>query len=203
MHCSASPQLTDLLARPALSRDFYLQDTLTVTRRIIGHILLHETPEGVIAGRIVEAEAYLTGDPANHATRGMTMRNQVMFGPPGHAYIYMIHTQWCLNAVTQPEGIAEAVLIRALEPIEGIGLMIESRGTDVLRNLCSGPGKLTQALRIDGRQNGVDLTRGSLRIVEGEEVSDLVRTTRVGIRLGAEEPWRFYSAEHLDWVSRR
>lgn len=193
----------DLLTLPALNRDFYLRDTMTVARRMIGHILLHETPDGVIGGRIIETEAYITGDPANHATRGMTRRNEAMFGPSGHAYIYMIHTHWCLNAVTQPEGVAEAVLIRALEPIIGIDLMMEFRRTSVMRNLLSGPGKLTKALRIDGRMNGHDLLTGNLRIVEGEELPDIVRATRVGIRLGAEDLWRFYSSNHLNWVSRR
>jgi DNA-3-methyladenine glycosylase len=193
----------DFTKRPALPREFYLQDTLTVTRRLIGHVLVHETDDGVIAGRIVETEGYMTGDPASHAWRGMTNRNRAMFGTPGHAYIYMIHTHWCLNAVTRPEGCAEAVLIRALEPLEGIGLMMEARGTSLPRNLCSGPGKLTKALRIDASHDGADLTSGPLRIVEGEEVTDLVQTTRVGIRLAAEEPWRFYSREHLEWVSRR
>lgn len=193
----------DLLTRPALDRAFYLQDTLTVARRLIGHLLVHETKDGVIAGKIVETEAYLAGDPANHATRGMTKRNQAMFGPPGHAYIYMIHTHWCLNAVTRPEGIAEAVLLRALEPVEGMGLMLESRGTASLKNLCSGPGKLTKALKIDGGLNHSDLTTGNLRIVEWQEEQDLVQKTRIGIKLGADELWRFYSAGDLAWVSKR
>ncbi|MEN6371629.1 MAG: DNA-3-methyladenine glycosylase [Armatimonadota bacterium] len=193
----------NLLTRPALDRAFYLQDTLTVARRLIGHFLVHETPDGVIAGRIIETEAYITGDPANHATRGLTKRNQAMFGPPGHAYIYMIHTHWCLNAVTMPEGVAEAVLLRALEPLEGIPLMIEARHTTLLKNLCSGPGKLTKALKINGCLNHTDLTAGSLRIVEGCETRNLVQTTRVGIKLGAEELWRFYSADDSAWVSRR
>lgn len=133
----------------------------------------------------------------------MTNRNRAMFGPPGHAYVYMIHTRWCLNAVTQPEGTAEAVLIRALEPVAGIHLMVQTRGTSVLRNLCSGPGKLTQALRVDGRLNGADLVEGELRVVEDREARDLVHTTRVGIKVGAEHPWRFYSRQHLSWVSKR
>lgn len=192
----------DILKLPELDRSFYLQDTLIAARRLIGHILLHETPDGLIAGRIIETEAYITGDPANHASKGMTPRNQIMFGSPGHAYIYMIHTHWCLNAVTQPEGVAEAVLIRAIEPLEGVELMMESRMTTMLRNLCSGPGKLTKSLRISKAENGIDLVTGTLRIVRGEEIINLVETTRVGISLGAEKPWRFYSADHLRWVSR-
>lgn len=192
----------ELLKLPPLDRDFYLQNTLDVSRGLIGHILLHETPAGLLAGRIVETEAYITGDPANHASRGMTNRNQVMFGPPGYAYVYMIHTHWCLNAVTQPEGVAEAVLIRALEPLEGIELMMEARQTYLLQNLCSGPGKLTKAMRIDGIHNGADLTSGPLRIVRYAEITDLVETTRIGIRLGADNLWRFYSKSQLKWVSK-
>ncbi len=193
----------DLITRPALDRDFYLQDTLIIARRLLGQYLLHETSDGLIAGMIIETEAYLTGDPANHASRGITNRNRVMFGPPGYAYVYTIHRQWCLNAVTQPQGVAEAVLIRAVEPVEGIGQMIKSRSTNVFRNLCSGPGKLTQAFRIDRRYDGADLITGSLRIVTGKEILDIVQTKRVGISVAADEPWRFYSTEHLKWVSRR
>lgn len=188
---------------PTLPREFYLQDTLTVARGLIGQILVHESPDCTIAGRIVETEGYLTDDPACHASRGMTKRNEVMFGPPGHAYVYMIHTHWCINAVTQMEGIAEAVLIRALEPLDGLETMIISRGTIVLKNLCSGPGKLTKALGIDKRHDGANLTCGSLRIVEGQAVSDLVETTRIGISQAVDKPWRFYSKEHMEWVSRR
>ncbi|HOK53340.1 MAG TPA: DNA-3-methyladenine glycosylase [Armatimonadota bacterium] len=193
----------DFSTNPVLNREFYLQDTVVVAKEIIGQILLHETADGIIAGRIVESEAYINGDPANHAARGMTMRNRVMFGPPGHAYVYMIHTHWCLNAVTQPDGVAEAVLIRAVEPLEGIHLMIQSRRTDVFRNLCSGPGKLTKAFRIDRKHNGSDLVTGHLRIVEGQRIRNLVQTTRIGISQGVELPLRFYSAEHLKWVSKR
>ena len=117
----------DLLSLPALDREYYLQDTLIAARRLLGHILLHKIDDELIAGRIIETEAYITGDPANHATRGMTRRNSAMFGPPGHAYIYMIHTHWCLNVVTQPEGTAEAVLIRAVEPIVGLDKIYEAR----------------------------------------------------------------------------
>jgi DNA-3-methyladenine glycosylase len=192
----------DIWAAP-LPREFYLQDTLTVARRLIGHILVHETEIGLLAGRIVETEGYLTGDPANHATRGLKRRNQAMFGPPGHAYVYMIHARWCLNAVTRPEGIAEAVLIRALEPLEGLERMMEFRGTAVPRNLCSGPGKLTQATLIAGRHGGADLTDGPLRIVLGEEETDLVQTTRIGVTSGFDDPWRFYSKRHEEWVSKK
>ncbi len=188
---------------PTIEADFYLQDTVTVAKRLIGQILLHESEYGPIAGRIVETEAYITGDPANHASRGMTKRNSAMFGPPGRAYVYMIHTRWCLNAVTQPEGVGEAVLIRALEPLIGLEIMAELRRKENARDFCSGPGKLTQALAISGQHNHADLTSGALRILRCEEAKDIVQTTRIGIRHAADKPLRFYSKESEKWVSKR
>jgi DNA-3-methyladenine glycosylase len=193
----------NVLNFPAIQSDFYLQDTVTVAKRLIGQVLLHESPYGVIAGRIVETEAYVTGDPANHASRGMTRRNSAMFGPPGRAYVYMIHTRWCLNAVTQPEGVGEAVLIRALEPILGLDIMAELRKKTNPRDFCSGPGKLTQAMAISGEHNHADLTSGTIRILEFEEVDNIIQTTRVGIKHAADRPLRFYSREDAKWVSKR
>src|SRR3954469_3729907 len=123
-----------------LSREFYLRDPATVSRELVGKYLWRETSAGLCGGRIVEAEAYLSArDPACHASRGMTKRNRSMFGPAGHAYVYMIHSRWCLNAVTEPEGTPSAVLIRAIEPLVGIDLMHERRGTDIVRDLTRGP----------------------------------------------------------------
>ena len=187
-------------------RALYLQPTLDAAKSLIGKVLLRQTDEGPISGLIVETEAYLTGDPANHASRGMTNRNRTMFGPPGHAYVYKVHMQCCINAVAQPEGVAEAVLIRALMPLQGIELMRRNRGVDDLRALCSGPGKLTRALGIDRSLDGCDLVEGPVLIVEpDEELGDLglVQTTRIGIRVAADEPWRFYSKAHERWVSRK
>jgi DNA-3-methyladenine glycosylase len=178
--------------------DFYAHDTTTVAKRLLGHVLIHETRQGVTAGRIVETEAYLRNDPACHASRGKTNRNAVMFGPPGHAYIYFIYGMYhCFNVVTAPEGVGEAVLIRALEPVEGIELMQKRRGTRELRNLCSGPGKLVIALGITPKLNGVSLYEGALRLEapktsEKPHADEIIATPRIGINVAAEAPLRFY-----------
>lgn len=152
----------------------------------------------------METEAYTRDDPACHACNGMTKRNAAMFGPPGHAYVYFTYgSSYCLNFVTQPQGIAEAVLIRAMEPLDGIEIMMKNRGRQKLKDLLSGPGKLTQALGIDIRHNGLDLTDSCLLVVEGtREPDEVVRTTRVGITKAADRLWRFYPARDRKWVSK-
>ena len=130
------------------------RDTVEAARSSLARCSSTARQEGIIAGRIVEAEAYTRNDPSCHACRGMTKRNAPMFGPPGHAYIYFTYGMYlCFNAVTAPEGVGEAVLIRAAEPLEGIDLMVGKRGTDVLTNLASGPGKLCMAFGLDTAQN--------------------------------------------------
>jgi DNA-3-methyladenine glycosylase len=171
-----------------LPRAFYDGDTVKTARELLGKLLLRRTAEGLAGGRIVEVEAYLPrDDSANHAARGRTRRNASMFGPPGQAYVYAIHSRWCLNAVTEPEGVASAVLIRAIEPLLGIELMRKRRvararadrqrgqrrhrslgirgeheplTAAVLRDLARGPARLCEALAIDGTLNGWDLTIG-------------------------------------------
>lgn len=187
-----------------LPREFYLRDTVEAARAILGKVLVHLTGEGVVAGRIVEAEAYTSDDPSCHACKGMTKRNAPMFGPPGHAYVYFTYGMYhCFNAVTAAEGVGEAVLIRAVEPLEGIDLMVERRGTDVLANLASGPGKLCMAFGLGKAQNTLDLTGSDLMIVDdGFVPGEIVTSTRIGIRLATDYPWRFY-LEGNPHVSRK
>ncbi|MHB0999569.1 MAG: DNA-3-methyladenine glycosylase [Armatimonadota bacterium] len=179
-----------------LPREFYLQDTVDAARALLGKVLVHRTDRGVIAGRIVETEAYTSDDPACHASRGMTKRNSTMFGEPGHAYVYLTYGMYhCFNAVTAPEGLGEAVLIRAVEPLEGIDIMSENRGTDKLTNLASGPGKLCMAFGLDRSHDGHDLVDGNLRILDGDVPdTEIVSATRIGISLATDRLWRFYIA---------
>jgi len=193
-----------LLHLPPLPTDFYLQPTLEAARQLLGCVLVRRTAEGLTAGRIVEAEAYLGDDPASHSSRGRTARNAVMFGPPGRAYVYFTYgIHWCMNAVTAPEGVGEAALIRALEPLEGIDLMRRRRGVEEIRLLASGPARLTQALGIDGSLNGVPLESEALAILgPGEPPARIVEAPRVGVREAADRLWRFYDADSR-FVSRR
>lgn len=187
-----------------LPRSFYARDTVAVARELLGNIIVNYTPEGIIAGRIVETEAYVQGDPACHAARGITPRNSVMFGPPGHAYVYFIYgMHYCFNVVTAPEGVGEAVLVRALEPLEGLPLMRANRKRERLTDLCSGPAKLVQALGITRRHNGTDLTEPPLVILKGAEPAEnIVTSTRIGINEAEKLPLRFYLEGNM-YVSRK
>lgn len=184
---------------PPLPREFYLRPTPTVARALLGKLLIHESAEGQRGGLIVEAEAYLVNDPASHAFRGRTPRNAPMFGPPGHAYVYFTYgNHFCCNAVTQREGVAEAVLIRAIEPTIGLDLMRARRRRDDVRELCSGPGKLCQALGLGREQNELDLCGGSpLMICKGKAFArkSIVTTTRIGLGENPAAAWplRFHT----------
>lgn len=183
-----------------LTREFYCRDPATVGRELLGKLLLRETSAGLCGGRIVETEAYLSArDPACHASRGQTLRNATMFGPPGQAYVYMIHARWCLNAVTEPEGTPSAILIRAIEPLVGIELMRQRRGTNVLRDLTRGPARLCEALAIDRTYDGWDLTAGrELWIGEDLELPErrlrIGKSGRIGISSAQRRLLRFFVA---------
>lgn len=156
---------------------------------------MHESHGGRLAARIVETEAYLKDDPACHAFRSRTPRNEPMWGAPGRWYVYRIHQQWCMNLVTAPEGVPEAVLLRAAEPIDGIDLMQRRRGRDSLQDLCSGPGKLCQAFGVDGSHSTRDAMGGPLRLEDwGYDPPEITVTTRIGISQGKELPYRFLEA---------
>jgi DNA-3-methyladenine glycosylase len=178
-----------------LLREALPADTVTMARFLIGKWVMRELPEGLAGGQIVETEAYLTGDAASHAYRGMTPRNGTMFLERGHAYVYLAYgTSFMLNITSQVVGVGEAVLIRALEPLIGIGLMEARRGTLNLRDLARGPGRLAQALQIDRNLDGADMCRpGPLWLgVAGGEPQDIGVSTRIGITKDADRPLRFY-----------
>lgn len=178
-----------------LPRSFYRRDPLVVAPELLNKVLV----VGGRAGRIVEVEAYRgADDPASHAFRGPTDRNRVMFGPPGHLYVYFTYgMHWCANAVTSESGVAGAVLLRALEPRRGIDAMAAARGRGARRpsDLANGPAKLCQALGIDGSADGADLVRadrGIAIVTDGTEPPERAAVgPRVGISVAVDEPWRF------------
>jgi DNA-3-methyladenine glycosylase len=196
-----------IVQAPALPREFYDRDPALVARDLLGKLLVRRSPEGTCAGRIVETEAYLSAnDPACHANRGQTLRNAAMFGPPGHAYVYMIHAKWCFNTVTEAEHCGSAVLIRALEPLAGIELMQLRRGTDKLLDLARGPARLCQALDITRQLDGWDLTRRkSLWIADdgSQPAEKIVATPRIGISQAVDLPLRFCYAGNRFVSGRR
>jgi DNA-3-methyladenine glycosylase len=182
-----------------LGRDFFARSVHAVAPNLVGAVLLVDGA----GGRIVEVEAYDAGDPASHGFGGPTARNRAMFGPPGHAYVYRSYgIHWCLNLVCGPEASAEAVLVRALEPLAGLERMRERRGVDADRLLCSGPGRLCQALGIGGEHDGLPLDRPPFALRPAEEAVEVVRGPRVGISRAAELPWR-YGLAASPFLSRR
>lgn len=190
---------------PALPTAFYARPTLDVARDLVGHVLVHETPEGASSGVIVEVEAYIgEDDPACHAAPGPTARNAPLYGPPGVAYVYFNYgMHWLVNAVTEPAGRPAAVLIRALEPLDGIALMRARRASRVRAwdgrdaDLCRGPGNLTRALGITGNRNVAPLA-GALRIErrDAREPMPVAWSARIGIRVGLDRAWRAYVPGH-------
>ncbi|MFY3740096.1 MAG: DNA-3-methyladenine glycosylase [Candidatus Nitrosomirales archaeon] len=191
-----------------IGRKFYSRNTVDVAKDLLGKILVRIIDGKVISGAIVESEAYRsTDDPASHSHRGKTERNSVMFGEVGHAYVYFTYgNHYCLNIVAKEDTTpAGAVLIRAIEPIEGVSLMRRYRKISDPYNLTSGPGKLTQALKVTKRQNGVDVTKKEeLYVVNGKHIdeSEIVATSRIGIRVALDKPWRFLITDNA-FVSKK
>ena len=195
----------------SLKADFYNRDPRRVARALLGKLLLRKTPHGILAGRIVETEAYLgKNDAAAHSAAGKTPRNAVLFGPPGYAYVYFIYgNHYCLNVSCHPEGVAGGVLFRAMEPVVGIEQMAEARGIDLpketnlrktasLKKISSGPGRMAEALDVTReRDNGKSLVsaRSDLRIVDdGYRVRRVTVTPRIGIVKAAEQLLRYFIA---------
>jgi DNA-3-methyladenine glycosylase len=178
------------LARPELP-----EDTAALARYLIGKLVVRELPEGIASGRIVETEAYVVGDAAGHGYRGMTPRNRSLFLERGYAYVYLAYgISYMLNVSSEMQGIGTGVLIRALEPLEGIPTMRLNRGVERLRDLARGPGRLAQALRIDRSLNGLDLCRQGLLWLAGDEFQpgEIGQSIRIGISKDADRPLRFY-----------
>jgi DNA-3-methyladenine glycosylase len=175
-------------------RAFYARSVHDVARDLVGCVLRH----GQTAGRIVEVESYHQEEPACHAYIGPRPRTEVLFGPPGHVYVYRSYGIHALvNAVAEDDGVGAAVLIRALEPLEGIDVMRERRGLENAEELCNGPGKLTQALGIGLDMNGADLAGSAIEVVPrdpGHREPAVVTGVRIGITKAAELPWRFCDA---------
>ena len=188
-----------------LGRRFYERNTLEVAPQLLGKLLVRRVDGWELVGRIVEVEAYRgRDDPASHASRGMTPRNQVMFREGGLAYVYFTYgNHYLFNVTTEPRGRPGAVLVRALEPIAGVEYMMRNRGTREPRLLTSGPGRLTKALKIDKRLNGIDLTTSDELFIadDGYVVERVARSPRIGVSGGTRRKWRFY-VEGNPYVSR-
>jgi DNA-3-methyladenine glycosylase len=180
-------------------------DTAELARFLIGKMLVRTLAEGVAGGRIVETEAYVIGDPAGHAYRGMTPRNRTLFLERGHAYVYLAYgISFMLNVSSETSGVGAGVLIRAIEPTDGIGIMERNRGTARVRDLARGPGRLCAALRVDIRLNGIDLCRsGPLWLGSddqgggGQASGEIGQSKRIGITRASERVLRFYSRGNL------
>jgi DNA-3-methyladenine glycosylase len=188
------PSARQQLPKP-LPRSFYRRPAPDVGPDLLGRLLVRIVPGVVLMARIVEAEAYQEDDPASHSFRGLTARTAVMFGPPGHLYVYFSYgNHWCMNVVTGRTGEGSAVLLRAAEPLEGLTWMHRARRVERVRDLCSGPGKLTQAFGVSKEQNGWDLVSGrDLYVSAGEGVpaTSIDAGPRVGISVAVDKPWRF------------
>jgi DNA-3-methyladenine glycosylase len=188
-----------------LTRPFFERYTPDVARELLGCLLVRRIGRRTLSGRIVEVEAYRgSDDPASHSYRGATKRSSIMFGEAGHVYVFFSYGfHWCLNFTTEAEGQPGAVLIRALEPIEGVGEMARNRGVPEVWRLTDGPGKLTKAISIDGAFNGEDLVKSKrLYVLNREEPIHVRASARIGISRGREQQWRYF-VEGNPFVSKR
>jgi DNA-3-methyladenine glycosylase len=191
-----------------VGKSFFSKPTLELAKDLLGTVLFHYSPDGTVAGRIVETEAYLENDAASHSFMGQTVRNATMFGPAGYAYVYFIYgVHNCFNVVSSRSGKGEAVLIRALEPLEGIALMKKRRGVKMLCELTNGPGKLCIALGISREHNGSCLRTSPIRICRDSRFSQkrkpqIVCSKRIGISKAKDLPYRFYFADST-FVSKK
>jgi DNA-3-methyladenine glycosylase len=179
-----------------LTRSELPLDTAALARGLIGKMLIRETSEGLVSGRIVETEAYPVADPAGHAYRGLTPRNRSLFLCRGHAYVYFIYgTSYMLNVASEASGVGAGVLIRALEPVDGIAIMQRNRGVQNVRELMRGPGRLALALQIDLRLDGVDLcSDGPLWLAcDGQGPADIGTSVRIGLSRAADRLLRYYA----------
>ncbi|MBZ9999297.1 MULTISPECIES: DNA-3-methyladenine glycosylase [unclassified Mesorhizobium] len=187
-----------MVVRRPLARSELPHDTAALARYLIGKIVVRELPEGIASGRIVETEAYVAGDAAGHGFRGMTPRNRSLFLERGHAYVYLAYgISYMLNVSSEMPGIGTGVLIRALEPLDGIPIMQLNRGIERLRDLARGPGRLAMALRIDRSLDGLDLCReGPLWLAsDGRDPGEIGQSVRIGISKDADRLLRFYVRE--------
>ena len=184
-----------------LPRRFYINDTKQVARDLLGKKLVRKIGRHVLSGIIIETEAYKgKNDPASHAARKKTERNKIMFDEAGHAYVYFTYgMHYCFNVVAKKENDESgAVLVRAIQPQQGIKQMIKNRKTDVISNLVNGPGKLTQAMQITLKEYNLDLTKNtSLFIVDGKKPSKIIAKPRIGIKEGTDKLWNFSVKNYL------
>ena len=196
----------------SLPRSFYLRPTIQVACNLLGKRIVRKVGTKLLIGKIVEVEAYCKGDPASHAFRGRTKRNDVMFWEGGHLYVYFTYgMHFCANVVTGNEGIGEAVLIRAVEPLSGIEVMtrnrfpnLQSHNHQSLINLSNGPAKFCQAFGISREENGLNLLNSEITITGDEHIPSMLikRSSRIGIQQGVEKKWRFFIAGN-QWVSKK
>lgn len=172
-----------------------LADAIIGARSLLGWKLVHESADGMTSGYIVETEAYSMEDPASHAYAGKTLRNAAMFQEAGTIYVYFTYgMHYCVNIVTGEKGYGQAVLLRALQPVDGLELMQRRRGVADTKQLANGPAKLVRAMGITKEHDGTHVGNGSVRLEPGVTPHEIVQTTRIGIKKAVDQPWRFYIA---------